>query len=91
MVHNENDEGIMGSLPCAINLSLLLSWLPLVVADQQPLLKSIVKVLESYVVSEEPGTKVVHVSKEARLELANIVRKHYRDNPAALGALSAGG
>lgn len=90
MVHNENDEGIMGSLPGVINLSLLLSWLPLVVADQQPLLKSIAEVLESYVVSEEADTKVVHVSKEARLELASIVRQHYRDNPAALEHLARG-
>ena len=90
MVHDENDEGIMGSLPGLINVSLLSSWIPLVVIEQQPLISNIVEVLGNYLVSEDQGKKIAHVSKEARIELANVVRKHYNDNPAALQYLARG-
>jgi coproporphyrinogen III oxidase len=90
IVHNENDEGIMGSLPGYINISILSSWLHLVPAAQQLLVANIVKTLDNYVISEDPDKKIAHVSKEARIELADVVRKHYNDNPAALEYLARG-
>ena len=80
LVHNQNDLGIMGSLPSRVNKSLLQSWIEKVHDLQQPLLASIVATI--------PGSG--EVSDDVRLELAQVVRTYYREHPEALQFQASG-
>lgn len=75
LVHNQNDVGIMGSLPAFIDRNLLASWQALVPAPQDKLVEVLLKVLKS-----DP-CPVGPLEKQA---LANVVRTHYRTFPEAL-------
>lgn len=76
LVHNQNDVGIMGSLPNRQNRALLRSWVELVPSPQDELLKEIVHTLEDAV----PSVLTV----EIRARLAEVVRGHYQRHPEAL-------
>lgn len=82
LVHDQNDVGIMGSLPAYVDRELLESWLPRVPELQRPLLRAIVDTLDE-------GSPSL-VSDAVRGELARVVRAHYRAHPEAL-ALQASG
>lgn len=82
LVHDQNDVGIMGSLPAFVDRELLASWLPRMPEPQRPLLRGIVDTLAA----ESPS----HVSDDVRAELAKVLRAHYRAHPEAL-ALQASG
>ncbi|MFK7930881.1 MAG: coproporphyrinogen III oxidase [Myxococcota bacterium] len=76
LVHNENDEGILASLPGQIDRDLLQSWADNVPSIQKPLVNAIVAALpEGPRPVIDAGTKRV---------LAEAVRQHYRANPEAL-------
>ena len=83
LVHAQNDLGIMGSLPSFVDRSLLESWIPKAPALQQPLVRALVSAL--------PLGERSAVTDEVRLELAAIVRRHYKDNPEALELQASGG
>jgi coproporphyrinogen III oxidase len=66
MVHDQNDVGVMGSLPSKIDRDLLLSWKNLVAAPQDELVQSLADVLTT-------GT----VDEEQKRALAATIRAHY--------------
>jgi len=80
MVHNQNDLGIMGSLPSRVNKKLLLSWSEKVQKPQDTLVISLAECLN------EEGI----VDEQTKLKLANIVREHYKTYPQALSLQASG-
>lgn len=81
MVHDQNDLGVMGSLPAFVDRALLASWEPRMVKPQDELLRAIVAVL--------PESS--HVTDEVRIALARVVRSHYRAHPEAVALQAAQG
>lgn len=82
LIHNQNDVGIMGSLPSHVNARLLQSWCGKLNGIQNDLLQAIVDTLGE-------GERVL-VDEKMKLLLANVVRQHYQMNPDAI-ALQASG
>lgn len=82
VVHDQNDVGIMGSLPAYVDRELLASWAEATPAVQRPLLQAIVAAL--------PEGSPSHVDDRVRARLAEVVRRHYREHPDAAHALAAG-
>lgn len=76
LVHDQNDLGIMGSLPAAIDRELLSSWQSRVSPPQDALVRTIAGAL--------PAGHPSRVTDEVRVELARVVREHYRQHPEAL-------
>ena len=76
LVHNQNDVGIMGSLPANIDKALLSSWKGKLAAPQDQLLQRILQVL--------PDHQPCLIDEQVKLALANVVRQHYKSNPKAL-------
>jgi len=82
LVHDQNDVGIMGSLPSQVDRGLLASWADRVSDPQDQLIERLVSAL--------PDTSPSDVDQEVKRALAATVREHYRENPDAL-ALQARG
>jgi len=82
LVHDENDLGILGSLPGRIDRALLASWASLVPPVQKPLVEAIVGCLKD----EQPCP----VDTDARAALARAVRTFYRAHPEALDLQARG-
>ena len=82
LVHNQNDVGILGSLPQRVDRDLLTSWISLQPSPQNLLLKDLIDAL--------PAQQIVNLTSDIRRVLADIVRAHYRNYPDAL-ALQARG
>lgn len=80
LVHDQNDVGIMGSLPARVDVDLLRSWREKVPALQQPLVDALVDALGDGVVDAP--------TKQA---LAQAVRAHYTACPEALALQATGG
>ena len=80
LVHDQNDVGILGSLPSRVDRELLASWAGRVEPVQVPLVKGLVAALGA------DG----RVDTEAKRRLARTVREHCRAHPEAL-ALQARG
>jgi len=80
LVHNENDVGILGSIPSHVNKELLLSWREKMPSGQEELLDVIAACLD------ESGS----VDDEQKAALAQAVREYYTEHPEAL-ALQASG
>ena len=76
LVHDQNDVGILGSLPSMVSPDILKSWKGNVQTPQDQLLNGILSALP-----EESPCVVDESSKKA---LANAVRTHYKANPEAL-------
>ena len=82
LVHNQNDIGIMGSIPSHINKPLLYSWLEKMPQPQDKLLLALLDAL--------PEGKVVLVDEVVKKRLANAVRAHYKHYPEALSMQASG-
>jgi len=82
LIHNQNDVGIMGSLPSHINRKLLESWVEKMPKPQDKLLKSIIEAL--------PNENPTHIDIEVKIKLANSVREHYKKYPQALKLQASG-
>lgn len=80
LVHDQNDVGILGSLPGRVDRDLLASWIDRMPPPQDELLRAIVDTL--------PATGVVETAEKQRL--AAVVRAHYRAHPAALDLQASG-
>lgn len=80
MIHNQNDVGIMGSLPTFVNKKLLESWKQNVEAPQDELVQALVDCLEDNGVVDIP----------TKAKLANAVRTHYKKYPEALSMQASG-
>jgi coproporphyrinogen III oxidase len=82
LVHDQNDLGIMGSIPAFVDRELLASWADKVVAPQDELVKALADALED----RHPSP----VTSEVRLRLAQTVRAHYQKYPEALRLQATG-
>jgi coproporphyrinogen III oxidase len=82
LVHDQNDIGILGSLPSHVDRELLASFEARMPAPQDALLRAIVAAL--------PEARPSPVTVEAKLALAAALRKHYRTHPAALDLQASG-
>ncbi len=76
LVHDQNDIGIMGSIPLYINRPLLQTWLDLMPHPQEKLLLGILDAL--------PSGKIVQITATVKKALADAVRAHYKEFPHAL-------
>ncbi len=82
LVHDQNDVGILGSLPSQIDRALLASWRARV---PEPVDQLVDRLLEAL-----PAGDVVMVDDEAKRALAGAVRSFYRANPQALDLQARG-
>lgn len=82
LVHNQNDLGIMGSLPAQIDKDLLISWKGKLPSPQDELLSAILNVI--------PNKKPCVIDEKIKVLLANVVRQHYKSNPKAISMQAQG-
>lgn len=82
LIHNQNDVGIMGSIPSHVNRDLLKSWKANVQSPQDELVDSLVDSLSNETMSL--------VDVDTKLKLAQAVRDHYTKYPNALGMQASG-
>lgn len=82
LIHDQNDVGIMGSLPSHVDKKLLQSCVGRLNGVQNDLLQSIIDSLGE-------GDKIL-VDEKMKAGLANVVRLHYKKHPDAI-ALQASG
>lgn len=82
LIHDQNDVGIMGSLPSHVDKRLLQSWVGKLNGIQNDLLQAIIDSLGE-------GDTIL-VDEKIKAVLANVVRTHYKQNPHAI-ALQASG
>jgi len=82
LVHDQNDVGIMGSIPSHINKTLLASWQEKMQAPQDQLLLALVDSLSD--------DDICLVDTETKKKLANAVRKHYQTHPEAINMQASG-
>jgi len=80
LIHNQNDVGIMGSLPTFVNKALLKSWQEKATKPQNELVSNLVEVIGN-------DGKVDTLTKE---KLAQVVREHYKKHPQALSMQASG-
>ncbi len=76
LVHDQNDVGILGSLPSRVDRELLASWAERAPAPQDELVRALVAAL--------PDGQPCAVTDAVRAALARVVREHYRAHPEAL-------
>lgn len=82
LIHNQNDVGILGSLPSHIQRDLLESWKKSMPELQQKLLERLLGAL--------PLTSVALVNQAVKEDLACAVREHYKHHPEALSLQASG-
>jgi coproporphyrinogen III oxidase len=82
LVHDQNDIGILASLPSPINRALLASWVQKMPAPQDQLLQNILTCL--------PATDICLVEDDTKRALANCLRQHYRMYPEAINLQAKG-
>lgn len=82
LVHNQNDVGILGSIPSHVNRTLLASWKDKMQAPQDLLLEVLVNCL--------PAGDISPVEDDTKQALADGVRKHYIKHPEAIDMQATG-
>lgn len=82
LVHDENDVGILGSLPSHVDRRRLEAWTPALPEPQDGLLRGLLDAL--------PRAYPCPVGDDEKRALAAVVRRHYEAHPQAL-ALQASG
>ena len=82
LVHDQNDVGIMGSIPSQVNRELLASWIALMPKPQDELVEALLDAL--------PNKMPTPVETETKKKLANAVRTHYKKYPEALRLQASG-
>lgn len=82
LVHDQNDLGIMGSLPPRIDRRLLASWIDRLSAPQDKLLIGLLAAL--------PQGPVCVIDDATKLKLAEAIRAHYRAHPEGLEYQASG-
>jgi len=85
LVHDQNDVGIMGSLPARVDRNLLASWVEKMPAPQDVLLEKLIAALPG-----SPETPVCRVDEAAKQKLAAVVRAHYHAHPQAIAMQASG-
>ncbi len=82
LVHDQNDVGILASLPSFIDRPLLESYQEKMESPQDLLLSAILQKL--------PRQSPCPITDDTRRELARVVRSHYREHPEALAMQASG-
>jgi len=82
LVHNQNDIGILGSIPAYVDKVLLTSWLTKMQSPQDQLLTALIDVL--------PTTNPCLIDEPTKQKLADVVRHHYNTHPEALSMQASG-
>ena len=82
LVHNQNDIGILGSLPSHIDRELLASWKQRLDSPQDQLLEAILAPL--------PELSPCPIGDDIKQALADGIRRHYLDHPQALNMQARG-
>lgn len=82
LVHDQNDVGILASLPAYVAPELLTSWIDRLPEPQNKLLEDLIDVL--------PHESPCRVTDAHRTELADVVRNHYETHPEARRFLARG-
>lgn len=80
LVHNQNDVGIMGSLPAYVDKNLLLAWAQNVHSPQDELVVALASVINI------EGK----INTATKVQLADVVRSHYKKYPDALSMQASG-
>jgi len=75
LVHDQNDVGVLGSLPAYIDCELLASWISTTPAPQNILIENILVLF--------PEEDICEVTNEIKQKIANTIRKHYKTYPKA--------
>lgn len=82
LIHDQNDVGILGSIPAFVDRDLIAGWVDKQPAPQDELLAALVAAL--------PAEVPTPVDDATRAGLAAIVRRHYRAHPGALDLQATG-
>ncbi|MBA1420958.1 MAG: coproporphyrinogen III oxidase [Epsilonproteobacteria bacterium] len=82
LVHDQNDVGIMDSIPSHVNRDILSTWQELMPKPQDELVAALLKAL--------PKENPTPVDEKTKKVLANAVRKHYKKHPEALSMQASG-
>ncbi len=82
IVHDQNDVGILGSLPACIDKNLLASWRSRMAEPQDHLLDQLVAAL--------PNQGICVIDETVKQRLADAVRAHYRAYPESLDMQASG-
>ena len=88
LVHDQNDIGILASLPSHVNRPLLATWKQKMPAPQDQLLD---KLMACLIAKEKTDSKeICAVADDTKQALANCVRKHYQAHPEAIDMQASG-
>ncbi|MCF7816955.1 MAG: coproporphyrinogen III oxidase [Kiritimatiellales bacterium] len=82
LVHDQNDVGILGSLPARIDKNLLASWRSRMTPPQDKLIDRILAAL--------PNLGTCTIDDQIKQKLADAVRMHYQAHPEALDLQASG-
>ena len=82
LVHDQNDVGIMGSIPSHVSRDILESWVAKMPPPQDILVQELLKSL--------PNEMPTPVEEKTKKALAKAVRKHYKKYPEALSMQASG-
>lgn len=82
LVHDQNDVGILGSLPAYVDKRLLASWVRRMQAPQDRLLEALIGAL--------PETSPCLINEAVKRKLAMTVRRHYVAHPSAIAMQASG-
>jgi coproporphyrinogen III oxidase len=83
LVHDENDAGILGSLPSHVDKRLLASWMTKLPPLQADLLGMILTTLSE-------GDPIALVDDVVKVKIAKVTREFYKAHPEALELLARG-
>ncbi len=82
LIHDQNDTGILGSLPSHINKSLVTSWIEKLQPPQNQLLENMIKCL--------PNEQICPIEDATKQKLAQAIREHYKQHPQAIDMQARG-
>lgn len=83
LIHDQNDVGILGSLPSHVDRALITRWRVLVPEPVDQLVEALLDALP-------PGDGAVLVDLDAKRRLASAVRTFYRAHPSAIDGQARG-
>jgi len=86
LVHDQNDVGIMGSLPARVDRKLLRSWLTRMQPPQDRLLEALIAELPVSTPTSSPAL----IDAKVKRQLAAAVRHHYARYPEAIAMQASG-